>query len=135
MPPQERGITYPEREKHPESLSDQRLGALLAAVANHEGKAGTIAQMRPDIIYSRGGLNTIANPRKLWNKTMPFVWCEGSLAPIGFVTQATTDSRQGTVVGYSITEKGLELGVALAGHVLSFSEKHSQHSLVRFLGS
>src|SRR5258708_8596584 len=116
--PQERGITHNEREQGAELLSDHKLGSPLASVGNHEGKAGTIIRMLPGVIYSEGALNTLTNQKKLWNKRLPINWCQKSLAPIELVAQETIDARRGTIVGYTLTEGGWELGIPFAGHSL-----------------
>lgn len=125
-----------EVEKRREPLSNAELGGLLAGIGNHEGKSLLLASMHPDTPYTSTQVHNLTSRDgvKYWNHAVPFEWCGRSLAPIGMVTKEIIDPQKG-IVGYEISEKGKELGVALAGHLLAFSERHPEVSLSDLLGA
>jgi hypothetical protein len=114
----------------PESLSDVRLGELLAAVGNHEGKALLILAMdaasQAEMYYTRGGLNDLllnlpgSENAYLGNRGNQVAWCKGSLGPIGLVAK----ERHIGAERYAITEEGRCMGAPLAALLLDFSERH-----------
>ena len=128
-----------ELERKP--ISDAEVGGLLAAIGNHEGKALLLLAMQAEQPYTRtqlrGVLKEQQGPKDRWkgmNESLPFLWCQHSLSPIGLVVKEIVDPERGTV-GYMKKEKGDELGQALAGHLLAFSEEHPEVSLNGFFGS
>ncbi|HWY79251.1 MAG TPA: helix-turn-helix transcriptional regulator [Candidatus Sulfotelmatobacter sp.] len=128
------GISPQEGTKRREPLSDQQIGEALAGFGNHEGKALLVCKMGDP----RGYLNTqldkliSVDGKKPWSSSLAAWWCTNSLIPNGLV-EREHDPQKGSMV-YKRTKKGEEL-VAFAGHVLSFSEKHTSLALSRLLGS
>lgn len=133
---QGQSIGRTDKDKHPEPLTDANIGGLLAGL-NKEHSAILLIRMRPGQINIRGHLDTLLHqdgPR-LWSNNSAFDLCQGSLSDISLVTKQVTDTQRGTVYGFEITDKGVDLGVPLAGHLLSFSEKHPELSLRMLLGT
>ncbi len=128
-----------ESKKSPERISDHELGNLLAAIGNHEGKALLLASMKPNTAYTRLELRRIMNERqgeydawKSMDQNLPMDWCLDSLGPIGLVTRELIEPHKG-IYGYEKTEYGKNIGDALSGHLLTFSENHPT-SLYHLLG-
>lgn len=121
-------------------LSLEELGNLLSAVGNNEAKAVTLLVMRSGVIYTRPDLfRTVVEtqgslPGWVFNMSLPFDYCEYSLAPIGFVTKEVLDPNLGTY-GYIKTDRGEKLGMPLVGLLLKFSQKYPGHALVDFFAS
>lgn len=129
-----------ERQRAHERMPEQELGNLLAAFGNHEAKALVLASMRPDRIYSQDELYQLIRARQegiiVWNVKphLPFNYAYHSLAPIGLVAKEVLDYDLNTY-GYIKTDYGREIGDALAGHLLAFSERHPNVSLRALFGS
>ena len=139
---QEVPIPTAQKDRLPseERMSDEELGNLLAAFGNHEAKALTLALMRPGRIYGRPDLKRILiesqGKQVMWNMNavLPFDYCQKSLVPIGLVAKEYLDQEKG-VYGYEITDYGQEIGIPLAGHLLDFSLRHKDVSLIKLFGS
>lgn len=120
----------PETLKTRERLSDEEMGNLLSSVGNHEVKAVTLILMRDGTVLDKGNLHsrvlTVQGGYRSWamSKTVLFGYCSSSFAPIGLVAKEALDFDLSTF-GYSITDKGIELGIPLAGLLLDFSEKNN----------
>ncbi len=137
----EQGISFaPEQKPQKERLSEEKLGGLLAAIGNHEGKALLLASMKKNRIYTRWDVHTLMmenqGDQKGWvlNEPVTFGWCKDSLHPIGLVALEVIDQDLNTL-GYMKTDYGDKEGTALAGHLLAFSEKHPEISLYKLFGS
>lgn len=122
-----------------ESLSSEQLSGLLSAVGNHEAKALLLASMTPGTVYSSTDLDRIFELRQgkysVWKmKVVPFYsYCRRSFAPAGLVDVALRDENL-EASRYAATPYGADLGVALAGHLLAYSEKNPDISLSRVFG-
>jgi len=122
-----------------ESLSTQQTSSLLSAVGNHEAKALLVASMTPGIGYSSADLDRIFELRQgkysVWKmKVVPFYsYCRGSFAPAGVVEVALRDENL-EPSRYAVTPYGAELAVAMAGHLLGYSEENPEISLIRAFG-
>lgn len=133
--PEQPRIISPEIKRRKETLNDAELNGFLSSVGNHEGKAALLASMKFGVTYESTGLDHLIQigGGKVWSRRVPIGWCAKSFAPIGLVARELIDPKRGTV-GYEITEKGINHGIALAGHLLSFSEKHPTIDLYNLLG-
>jgi hypothetical protein len=141
MTKNERNTSFiPEKAQIKERLNDARLGDLLAAIGNHEGKALLLALMSNGQAYTKPELHSLAmeaqGEQKSWktNHTVQFDWCKYSLHPIGLVALEVIDDQANTL-GYMKTEYGERIGTAFAGHLLAFSERHPETSLYKLFGS
>jgi len=123
-----------------EPLTDGEIGNLVAAVGNHENKALLLSAMKPEVVYSRNDLNKlfleIQDDPPAWkvSDNLPFGYCMRSLAPIGLVAKDVVDPDRG-IVGFYKTDLGIDVGDALAGHLLDYSLKHPEISLSQIFGS
>lgn len=129
-----------EIQRHTEKLPRPALYNLIAAVGNHEGKALVLAGMQKDRVYSGSDLKTVMtdlqgnHPLKTFDGRNLFTYCQRTFEPIGLVARAVYNSELNEV-GYAKTEYGMQIGDALVGHLLSFSEQHPQYSLRSFFGA
>lgn len=129
----------PEQLKPRERLSDEEMGNLLSSIGNNEAKAITLILMRNGNVYDKKGLHReILNAQgrnKTWDigHSATSDYCSGTFSRIGLVAKEAFDFDL-SVYGYSITPKGEELGIPLAGLLLDFSERHNI-PLVLLLGA
>jgi hypothetical protein len=121
-------------------VSDAWVGSLLSAVGNSEAKALLLSAMSRNIIYSGRDLYRLMRDKQgsrvSWrqNPLTPLAHCEYALYPVGLVEKVVLDSDR-SAYGYVKTQCGREVGDALAGHLLLFSERHSHISLLQIFGS
>lgn len=134
--PSREGQSPKERER----MSEKELGSLLAAVGNHEGKALLLSSMLPGNIYFSSDLDRLMRIKqgeheawKISTKT-PFDQCTNSFLPAKLV-EVGLQGKDLRTYGYEKNVYGEEIGTALAGHILSFSERYPDFSLVHFFGS
>ncbi len=137
----ERGISaVSEQAPKKERLSEEKLGGLLAAIGNHEGKALLLILMRKGRLHGAYQLHALAmnaqGEQKRWRtaKNLQLDWCQKSLYPIGLVALEVIDQEANTL-GYMKTDYGDKEGTALAGHLLAFSERHPETSLYKLFGA
>ena len=122
-----------------QKLDEEALGGLLAAAGNHEAKALLLSAMSEHIVYSANDLNRLMlecqGQYTTWRPSgqLPFDYCAHSLAPIGLVASEVLNADL-TIYGFYKTRYGREFGNALAGHLLSFSERHPKISLIDLFG-
>lgn len=115
------------------------LGNLLSAFGNHEAKGLTLALMEPGIIYDRPRLGNRliaaqgANPGWRISQNGAFGYCGQSLQPIGLVAREIVNHDLSTY-GFEISPYGLEVGLALDGHLLDWSLR-TDISLSQVFGS
>jgi hypothetical protein len=120
-------------------LCGEAFGDLLAAVGNHEAKALLLAAMKEGVVYSASNLHRLMLERQgrfmAWRLSgrVPFDYCVHSLAPIGLVATEVLNEDL-SVYGFSKTRYGRQLGDALVGHMLSFSERYPAVSLIDLFG-
>lgn len=125
----ERRINFQGEEERRERIPDQELGNLLSAVGNNESKALTLRAMEGGIAYSVASLLhrvlEIQGNQPLWrmDASTLYGYCQDSFDPIGLVAQEVID-RWHNKYGYIKTPYGHEYGDALAGLMLSLSERH-----------
>lgn len=126
-----------ETQPHQERMSNEELGNFLAAVGNGEHKALLLIAMSlpPNALFTGydmkqaiahvQGLPANAKPKTGWieSPTALVNHCATSFSQIGLVSQELKDPTN-NVLGYKVTDKGLHEGVALAGLLLDYSERH-----------
>lgn len=118
-----------ENERQPlhEPLSDERLGELLAAVDNHEGKALLVMLMQQGVYYRQQELHNLltnlpgASGVNIGHRTNQIGYCKESLRPVGMVTKADF----GEVLRFGISEDGERLGKPLAVGSLQVMSAHA----------
>lgn len=124
-----------ESSKYDRRLDDKEMGDLISSVGNHANKLVLLAAMKPGEIYGYGGASSAVNLLRQsqqgaesegWvpEHTTAFKYFVNSLAPIGMVAKEYIDEERATI-GYMLTQKGEDIGVALAGHLLTFAENHN----------
>jgi len=135
----EAGVGRTETLPHRERLSDEQLGNLISSVGNSESKGVVLSTMEHDGVYSGTELYkrfiSVQGERTGWrpHRGIPLHYCQLSFYPIGLVAKKKIDADLKTF-GYGITEYGEKEGNALIGLLLSFSEKHSELSLLQIWG-
>lgn len=133
-------VEIERRESQPpkEGLSAEELCNLIAAVGNHEGKAMVFGAMNSHEIYTSWDLRkrVVAlqgeKPGWLLDRSLPERYMQSSFINIGLVAREVMDANQNKF-GYVKTKLGTEIGDALIGHLLTFSES-SENSLKDFFG-
>jgi hypothetical protein len=119
---------------------DEWLGNLLSAIGNNEAKALLLSAMSDDRIYSGRDLYRLLlekqGSRVSWRQSpmTPFQYCQHSLAPVGLVVKEMLNNDL-SAYGYAKTRYGSEVGDALAGHLLCFSEKYDHITLLQLFGN
>lgn len=114
--------------------SEGRIGDVLAAVGNHEGKALTYLAMEPGEPYGIGALHHLFldiqgdPPAFRGQVTLQQKYCTYSFEPIGLVRRS--HNEKGNLRHERVHN---ETATALVGHVLSVSERHSA-SLLQIFG-
>jgi len=125
--------------KTQERLSPEQSSSLLSAVGNHEAKALLLPSMTPGTGYSSTDLDRIFELKQgrysVWKmKVVPFYsYCRRSFALAGLVDVALMNENL-EATRYAVTPYGADIGVALAGHLLAYSEENSDVSLSRVFG-
>ena len=118
---------------------------LIAAVANHESKALTLAYMAsrgPGQYFSAEQIGTdivsIQGPEPAWKQslTTAFTYCEESFEPIAAVAKSRLEVAGGkSRTVYEVTPFGAQEAFALTGFVLDWSLKYPDISVQSLLGA
>jgi predicted ArsR family transcriptional regulator len=119
---------------------DEWLGNLLSAIGNNEAKALLLSAMSDDRIYSGRDLYRLMLEKQgscvIWrqNPMTAFQYCQHSLAPVSLVVKEMLNNDL-SAYGYAKTRYGSEVGDALAGHLLRFSEQYDHITLLQLFGN
>ncbi len=120
---------YPERKTETERLSDEEMGNLLSSVGNNEAKAITLVLMRNGNVFGEKGLHReilyAQGGNKTWNigTSTAFHYLSRDFSSNGLVAMGINPDT--SAYGYTITNKGKQLGIPLAGLLLDFSQRHN----------
>lgn len=115
-----------EVESQHEHMTSERLGELISAIGNHEGKALLMLAMQPGAIYKQSELHHLvtdlpgASDAYVGSHRNQIDYCKKSIEPIGMVAKADF----GDVLRFGITESGEEVGKPLAAFLLEIGEQY-----------
>lgn len=124
-----------------ESIVSPETIEMLVGMGNHEAKllallyfaARGISEGRAamhDGFLSFVGKDTTWKPAG----SLPFAYCEKSLAPYGHVVEEAVPYQSGFARGFKITDKGMSEGTAVAGLLLAWSLANPELSLQTIFG-
>jgi len=125
----------------PESIVTLETIDMLVGMGNHEAKLlallyfGSHGISEGRAAMHEGFLKFIGKDAK-WKpaESIPFAYCEKSLAPYGHVVEEAVPYQSGFARGYKITDKGLGVGTAIAGQLLAWSLSYPELSLQTIFG-
>jgi hypothetical protein len=118
-----------------EMLDHEKLGNVLAAVGNHEGKAIVLLGMEPGESYGVTAMHKLYTTPQGEGPVKGAVnnqigYCTESFEPIGAVAKVTNAES----LKYEITDEGERSGKGVAGYALDFSLAHPNVSLRTVFG-
>src|SRR3989344_4469669 len=124
-----------------ELLPSHETVELIAGAGNHEAKLLTLIYLYKEGTYLNRyrmgkGFRDFLGPAPEWepNIRMPYGYCAQSFEALGQVVRGRVESHRGYSIAYSISERGIAVGMPLAGMLAEWSLQHPEISLQQVFG-